>query len=94
MTTILEARAAAGARYAAALEEWCAAIIELRALDIAAVNGNVLERGDGNFDASSFATFPRFIPEELRHPEFAAGFGPNLNDAAEARRDRIIARGP
>ncbi len=94
MPTIKEARSAAGARYAAAINELSNALVELAALDRAITNLNIIARGDGESDARISHQMPRFVPDELRHPEFAPGAGRDLHEAARARCERIIASGP
>lgn len=90
MTTLTEARDAAGARYAVAVNELTTALIELAAIDVALRNANHAE-----FDPHlrTFGALPQIVPTELRHPDFSPGPGENLASAVAARADRIIARG-
>lgn len=91
MTTLKEAREAAGARYAAAVDELAAAIIELAAIDVALRNSNS-DECDPHL-RSFGGNLPQIFPIELRHPDFSPGPGPNLAHAVGTRADRIIARG-
>ena len=81
------AHATAGARYAAALDEFLAAFVDLAAIDAALSNGNV-----DKHRSDPVRTFVRIIERhEVAHPVFAPHDAPHLvHDAVIAARDAHI----
>ncbi|HWH74539.1 MAG TPA: hypothetical protein VNV16_09800 [Methylibium sp.] len=71
-------RDTAGAAYAAALADFRAAWINLKALDIACDNGNVVKAhpaGGALPQVRSFEAVSKWGIEALRHPQFASAPG-------------------
>ncbi|WOS62168.1 hypothetical protein [Sinorhizobium fredii] len=78
-------RAAAGARYAAAVAELQGAYVDLAGIEAAINNGNVPVRAVATFRGDADR-----IPHEFRHPNFYPEAGDSLRDAWAARRDHLI----
>ena len=76
VTTMLAARATAGARYSDAVDELKAAFIDLAALENALLNRSygVGQPQRDTIEVGRFErTYTNTLPRELRHPVYAAG---------------------
>jgi hypothetical protein len=85
---LLEARAAAGARYAAATGELHEALVELASLDLVLMSDG--SGHDGRVDMRTFFDLPQNLGT-LAHPKFAPLDGITCwRDEIKARRDAIL----
>ncbi len=82
LTELKTARATAGSRYAAAIVELRAALVDLAALDGALSNGNV----DPGFLDHATCGLPKIPPtlSAFEHKEFAPSLRDNLHDQIRA----------
>lgn len=89
LSELQAAQTTAGARYAAALDEFLAAFVDLAALDAALSNGNV-----NPHRSDPVRSFGRIVERhELAHPVFAPHETPRLvHDDVIAARDAYINR--
>ncbi|MEY9629053.1 hypothetical protein [Sinorhizobium fredii] len=89
-TTVEElktARAAAGERYAAAIAELQASLIELAAYDVALMNNNVSHNHVGLY--GTFHGIADNVPNSLRHPEFGT-YEPDWRGQVKTLADQVI----
>ncbi|AWI58628.1 hypothetical protein AB395_00002984 [Sinorhizobium fredii CCBAU 45436] len=87
MEELKTARAAAGERYAAAIAELQASLIELAAYDIALQNGNVSHNHREGY--RTFHGMADNVPHSLRHPEFGA-YDPDWRGQVKTLADQVI----
>ncbi len=84
LSALMTARATAGTRYANAITELQASLIDLAALDAALSNRNV-----NNQDQMTFRKLPESLAS-LEHPIYAALLRDRLADKIAASRDTYI----
>ena len=85
--TMLSTRQAAGARYAAALTELRAAMVDLLAIDNALRNRHV---GAPHIEIRSFSGEQNDIPTGMRHPDFAPDTMGGIGSEAKVREDEYL----